>query len=102
MLFTIRLVGFLLTSFSPHGLVLTSDSTFPKHELLFVLSSYIKYCHTSLSSSRPASKFATGSFLLGKFSNLALTDDRNSRCLRSPDIEFQRYSKVRLNTEEFC
>src|SRR6218665_1349403 len=38
MFFTLRLVGFFPTTCSPHGLVLTSDSTFTKHELLFVSS----------------------------------------------------------------
>src|SRR6218665_2016459 len=42
MLFTLRLVGFFPTSCSPHGLVLTSDPTFTKDELLFVLSSLFK------------------------------------------------------------
>src|SRR6218665_2227958 len=50
----LRLVGFFPTSCSLHGLVLTSDPTFTKYELLFVLSSYLKYCHTSLSRFRPA------------------------------------------------
>src|SRR6218665_3310390 len=49
-----RLVGFFPTSFSLTCLVLTSDPTFTKYELLFVLSSYLKYCHTSLSRFRPA------------------------------------------------
>src|SRR6218665_3179968 len=44
MLFALRLVGFFSTTCNPHGLVLglTSDSTFTKHELLFVLSSLFK------------------------------------------------------------
>src|SRR6218665_2370260 len=42
MLFTLRLVRFFPTSCSPHGLVLTSNPTFNKHELLFVLSSIFK------------------------------------------------------------
>jgi len=39
MLFILRLVGFFPTNCSPHGLVWTSDPTFTKHDLLFVLSS---------------------------------------------------------------
>jgi|SRR6218665_2472472 len=50
----LRLVGFFLTSYSPHGLLLPTDSIFTKHELLFVLSLYSKCCHTSLSHLCPA------------------------------------------------
>src|SRR6218665_2204064 len=52
--YILRLIEFFPTSCSPHGLVLTSDPTFTKHELLFVLSAYLKYCHTSLSRLRTA------------------------------------------------
>src|SRR6218665_587346 len=80
MLFTLRLVGFFPMSCSPHGLVLTSDPTFTKHALLFVLSSYLKYSHTSLSRLRPANS-RERLILLDRFSNLDLylaTDDINS------------------------
>jgi len=59
LLFTLKLVGFFPMRCSPHGLLLSFDSTFTKHELLFVLSLYAKYWHTSLSRLRPA----TGSSL---------------------------------------
>src|SRR6218665_4032574 len=94
----LRLVRFFPTSCSPHDLVLTSDPTLTKYELLFVLSSYLKYCHTSLSRFRPAIRDRL--IFIRQFSNLALTDHRNLRCRRSPDTEFQRRSKVRLNTEK--
>jgi len=54
MLFILRLVGYFPTSCNPHGLVLTSDPTLTKHELLFVLSSYLKYCYTLISHFLPA------------------------------------------------
>jgi len=64
MLFILRLVGFFPTSCSPHGLVLTSDPTFTKHELLFVLSSYLKYCHILLSGFHPANNSRQAHFYL--------------------------------------
>jgi len=52
MLFCLKISRILSHELSPHGLELglTFDPTFTKHELLFVLSSYSKYCHTSPSS----------------------------------------------------
>src|SRR6218665_2510576 len=95
----LRLVGFFPTSCSPHDLVLTSDPTFTKYELLFVLSSYLKYCHTSLSRFLQL-LIRDRLIFIRQFSNLAPTDHRNLRCRRSPDTEFQRHSKVSLNTEK--
>src|SRR6218665_2445115 len=96
----LRLVGFFPTSCSPHGLVLTSDPTFTKHELFLIrLIIILTHCHTLLSPFPPAINSRQANFF-GKFSNLALIDDRNSRCRRSPDTEFQRHSKVRLITEK--
>src|SRR6218665_1841262 len=59
--FTLRLVGFFPTSCSPRDLL--PDSTFTKHELLFVLSVYSKHCHTSLSRLRQTNNRDTFIFI---------------------------------------
>ena len=107
MLFVLRLVEFFPTSCSTHGLVLTSDPTFTKHELfIFILSSCLKSHHTSLSRFHPANKWRQAH---SYYANIALTDDieicvAGGRRILSPN-DTQRsppkHRRVLLNTGRY-